>query len=71
MFYSRYIGLGITNFGELISEKNLDNMFLKSMVTSQQKVLNDSEISLFRKPKDCKDMTLAKRLAIFERNKNE
>ncbi len=62
VFYSRYIGLGITNFSEIISEKNLDNMFLKSMVTSQQKVFNDSEITLFRKPKDCKDMTLAKRL---------
>jgi len=71
VFYSRYIGLGITNFSELISEKNLENLFLKSMVTSQQKIFNDSEIFLFRKPKDCKEMTLAKRLAVFERNKDE
>jgi len=71
VFYSRYIGLGITNFSDLISGKNLNNLFLKSMVTSQQKIFNDSGIVLFRKPSHCKDMTLARRLAIFERNKDE
>ncbi len=71
VFFSRYIGLGITNFSELISADNMNNLFLKSMVTSQQKIYNDSDINLFTKPSDCKDMTLAKRLAVFERNKDE
>ena len=71
VFFSRYIGLGITNFSELISAANLDNHFLKSIMTSQQKIFNDSGVKLFRKPRDCKDMTLAKRLAVFERNKDE
>lgn len=70
VFYSRYIGLGITNYTELITESNLNNPFLKSMVTSQQKIFNDSGITLFRKPKDCKDKTLAKRLAVFDRNED-
>ena len=71
VFFSRYIGLGITNYSELISENNMNNLFLKSMVTSQQKIFNDSGIQLFIKPRDCKDMTLAKRLAVFERNQDE
>lgn len=71
VFYSRYIGLGITNFSELILEEKLNNLFLKSILTSQQKVFNDSGVNLFRKPSACQDMTLAKRLAVFERNKDE
>jgi retron-type reverse transcriptase len=71
VFYSRYIGLGITNFSELISEGNLKNLFLKSIVSSQQKIFSDSGIDLFRKPSNCKDMTLAKRLAVFEINNDD
>jgi hypothetical protein len=39
------------------------------MTTSQQKIFKDSGITLFRKPSDCKDLSLAKRLAVFDRTK--
>jgi retron-type reverse transcriptase len=71
VFYARYLSLGITNLTELISSDNLENDFLKSMTTSQQKIFNDSGITLFRKPSECKDLSLAKRLAIFDRTKEE
>ena len=69
VFYSRYIGLGITSFAPLIHKDLLENPFLKSIVTSQQKFFSDSKIDLFRKPKDCGDIKLAKRLAVFDRTK--
>lgn len=71
VFYTRYLSLGITNLSELISSDNLENEFLKSMTTSQQKIFNDSGINLFRKPSECKDLSLAKRLAVFDRTKEE
>ena len=67
VFYTRYLGLGITNLKELISSDNLENEFLKSMTTSQQKIFNDSGVTLFRKPSNCKDLSLAKRLEVFNR----
>lgn len=71
VFYTRYLSLGITNLTELISNDNLKNEFLKSMTTSQQKIFYDSRINLFRKPSECKDLSLAKRLAVFDRTKEE
>lgn len=71
VYFNKYLGLGITKYSDLISEENLENLFLKSVVTSQSKLFTDSGITLFRKPKDCKEMTLAKRLAIFDRTKDE
>lgn len=71
VYFNKYLGLGITKYSELISEDNLSNPFLKSVVTSQSKIFTDSGITLFRKPNDCKDETLAKRLAVFDRTKEE
>lgn len=70
VFFSRYIRLGITNFINLITKDNLENPFLKSIVSSQQKFYSDSKIDLFIKPKDCCEVKLAKRLAVFERAKD-
>lgn len=67
VFFSRYIGLGITSFATLIHKDNLENLLLQSMLTSQQKFFADSKIDLFCKPKDCTDKKLAKRLAVFDR----
>jgi hypothetical protein len=71
IFFTRYLSLGITNLTDLIDDDNLENLFLKSMTSSQQKIFNDSNINLFRKPSDCRDMSLAKRLAVFDRTKEE
>lgn len=67
VFFSKYLGLGITNWTTLIDKELLSNRFLKSIVMSEQKFFNDTKINLFSKPKDCKTMTLAKRLAVFDR----
>jgi len=69
VFFSRYLKLGITNFSILIDKDNLENSFLKSVVSSEQKFFTDSKIDLFQKPKDCDDKKLAKRLAVFDRTK--
>ena len=69
VFFSRYIGLGITDFATLIEKENMANPFLKSIVTGQQKVYPDSKVDLFIKPRDCRDVRLVKRLAVFDRTK--
>lgn len=69
VFFSKYIGLGITKWTDLIDRELMDTKFLKSIVSSKQKFFNDSKINLFTKPKDCKTITLAKRLAVFDRTK--
>lgn len=71
VYFNKYLGLGITKYSELISDEMLSNPFLKSVVSSQSKIFTDSGITLFRKPNDCKDKTLAKRLAVFDRTKDE
>lgn len=71
VFFSRYIGLGITNFKDLVvNEKVLSNPFVQCMITSQDKLYRDSEFTLFRKPSACKSpgVTLAHRLDVFKRN---
>jgi retron-type reverse transcriptase len=69
VFFSRYMGLGITNFSDLIDKSIMDNEFLNSIVSSRQMFFNDSKVNLFVKPKDCKEIKLAKRLAVFDRGK--
>ena len=69
IFFSRYAGLGIQNFNSLVNNQDInENKFYKSILTSQQKVFNDSRIKMFCKPKDCSKITLAKYLDIFDRN---
>lgn len=70
VFFSRYIGLGITNFSELIDKEVMKNEFLSSIVSSKQTYFSDSKVTLFIKPKDCKDVKLVKRLAVFDRGKD-
>jgi len=69
VFFSRYIKLGITDFSSLIkSETCKNNLFLKSILSSQQKIFNDSHITLFRKPRNSTEISLAKQLAVFARD---
>lgn len=66
IFFSRYIGLGITKFDSLISNKHIKgNEFYKSVLTSKQAIFNDTNINLFKKPKDCRNISLAQYLDIF------
>jgi hypothetical protein len=70
IFFSRYLGLGITNFKELITcDEILDNPFVKSVYLSQNQLYKETKLSLFKTPKECKDMKLADRLDVFKRNK--
>ena len=50
------------------AEENKKNLFLKSMTSSQQKIFNDFGVDLFQKPSDCKGVSIARRLAVFNRN---
>jgi hypothetical protein len=70
VFFSRYIGLGITNFSELIDKGLMKNEFLSSIVSSKQMFFNDSKVTLFLKPRDCRDIKLVKRLAVFDKGKD-
>ncbi len=68
VFFSRYLKLGITKFSDYVNcEKITDNPFYISLVTSRQKIFNDTGIKLFIKPKDIKDIPLVKILAVFNR----
>jgi len=73
IFFSRYLSLGINEkwINTNIDKELIINPFLKSVCTSKQQIYNDSHIDLFSKPRDCKEMVLAKRLAVFERKKDE
>lgn len=69
IFFSRYIGLGITNFRSLITnEKVANNTFVQCMITSQDKLYSDSGVKLYRKPSECKGESLAHRLDVFKRH---
>ncbi len=69
IFFSRYIKLGITNFDNLVeNDKVKSNQFYKSILTSQQKIFNDTEVKLFKKPRDCQEVSLAQYLDIFNRS---
>ena len=71
IFFSRYIGLGITNLTDELDKSEKSNPFIKSIIASQQKLFNDTHVDLFRKPKDCKDVKLAERLDIFNKNRDD
>lgn len=73
IFYARYLSLGITEswINSKVDKELRKNLFLKSISTSKQNIYNDSHICLFTKPSDCKGSVLAKRLAVFERKKDE
>lgn len=68
IFFSRYLQLGVT-LSPLIDPVLKENLLLKSMTASRQKIFSDSGIKLFKKPKDCHDRKLAKQLAVFNRSK--
>lgn len=68
IYFSRYLSLRIESFNDLVKEESMrDNLFYKSVITSQQKIFNDSGVSLFQKPRDCRGESLAQKLAIFQR----
>ena len=73
IFFARYLTLGIPEswINSNVSKELRKNPFLKSICTSKQQIYNDSHINLFSKPKDCVGIILAKRLAVFERKKDE
>jgi len=68
IFFSRYLPLGVT-CSPLIDPVLKENLLLKSMAASRQKIFSDSGIKLFKKPKDCHNRKLAKQLAVFNRSK--
>lgn len=68
VFFSRYLGLGITQFTDKIENSEVsDNDFVKSMITSQNKLFTDANLSLFQKPKECKDRLLVDYLDVFKK----
>jgi len=68
IFFSRFVGLGITNFNDLVDNSLVkENEFYKSILTSKQTIFSESGIKLFRKPSACKDESLAQHLAVFKR----
>ena len=71
IFFSRYLKLGIRNFNEIIDKQISDNQFVKSIISSSQKIFQDSGIILFRKPKECISTSLSKELSVFNRSQEE
>lgn len=68
VFFSRYIGLGITNFDSLVDSIFIKNSeFYKTILTSQQTIFKESKVKLFTKPSECKGSSLANHLAVFNR----
>lgn len=69
IFFSKYIGLGITKFKSFVSnEKVLSSPFVKCLMTGKHNLYNDSGIKLYRKPSDCKGKSLAHYLDVFQRH---
>ena len=69
IFFSRYLRLGIIFLSVKDDPISKENLLLKSMLASCQKIFSDSDITLFRAPKYCQDIKLAKQLAVFNRSK--
>lgn len=68
IFFCRYMRFGIKpeEFEQLIgNEKVKKSEFVQSILQSKQKIFSDSNISLFKTPKNCRDVTLAEYLAIY------
>lgn len=69
IFFSRYLGLGITKFSDFVkNEALIDNSYVKSMLSSQNKLFTESGINLFVKPRECKGELLVDKLDVFKRN---
>ena len=67
IFFSRYIGLGIINFKELVTnEKVTSNTFVQCIIASQDKLYSESGVKLYIKPSECKGVRLACRLDVFK-----
>lgn len=67
IFFARFVGLGITDFGSLVGNDSIkNNVFYKSIVASRQIVFSDSQIALFIKPKDCSGGSIAQQIAVFD-----
>ena len=71
VFFSKYIGLGISDFQSLMSDQIKSNQLLQSVVLGKQKYFNDSQLDLFAIPRSCKKTKLVKTLAVFDRDKKE
>lgn len=71
VFFAKYLQIWITEswFEKNINKDLRKSPFLESCLYSRQKIFNNTKINLFRTPKKCQDMLLAKRLAVF--NKKE
>jgi len=68
IFFSRYLGLGIVGFKELINNKKIEeNSYIKCLLTSQNHLFKETKTNLFRKPSDCKHQKLSEHLDIFKR----
>ncbi len=73
VFFARYMRLGVADtwINKTIDIELRKNLFLKSICESKQQIFKGAKVDLFRNPKECEDMTLAKRLAVFERKREE
>ena len=69
IFFSRYLGLGLSFSSYKDNPVLKENLLLKSMLASSQKIFSDTDINLFKAPKYCRGISLAKQLAIFNRSK--
>jgi hypothetical protein len=68
IFFSRYMGLGITDFSKVIGSSQIQkNKFVQCMLTSQNKLFPETKISLFQKPKDCKGTSLVEYFDVFKK----
>lgn len=68
IFFSRFIGLGLTgnDIKKIVDDHEVKrNLFYKSILNSKQEFFKDSEVSLFVKPRDCKEKSLAKQINVF------
>jgi len=69
IFFSRYLRIGLS-FPSFKDDPVLkDNLLLKSMLASSQKIFSDTDITLFKAPNYCHDKKLAKQLSAFNRSK--
>lgn len=69
VFFGKYLGLGLENLETMISPSMHDNSYVKSVLKSEQHLFRDSQIPLFSRPKDVREGCLAKRFAVFNREK--
>lgn len=68
VFFSRYLGLGITGFSKMIDNPDVSrNEFVKCMLSSQNKLFPDAGVHLFKKPSECKDELLVDYLDVFKK----